>query len=239
MTINRPDTMVLSTEDGTKVTVRLEINDKARRLILRLDERSRQAVAVAPNRRKLPDAAQFAAERVDWIADRLAELPPAISLAPGATFPLRGEPCKISLEGPGRRARLIHGDGLVLRVPGDPETTPQRVIRFLRTEAKRDLERSVVRHCKILHRQPRAISVKDTRSRWGSCTSDGRLSFSWRLIMAPPDVLEYVAAHECAHLLEMNHSPAFWAHVSRCCADWKIHRRWLREEGRALHAVGV
>ena len=76
-------------------------------------------------------------------------------------------------------------------------------------------------------------------SRWGSCTHDAQLSFSWRLIMAPPEVLDYVAAHECAHILEMNHSPKFWAQVSKCCPDWKHHRSWLRTHGAGLQAAGV
>ncbi|MEO0818259.1 MAG: SprT family zinc-dependent metalloprotease, partial [Pseudomonadota bacterium] len=101
-----------------------------------------------------------------------------------------------------------------------------------------DLGDAVDTHCRALGVEARRIAVKDTRSRWGSCTSDGRLSFSWRLVCAPPEVLDYVAAHECAHLLEMNHSDRFWAHVERICPDWKHHRTWLRTHGRDLHAVG-
>ncbi len=236
---DKGDKMTLQARNGENVTVRLEINPKARRLILRLDERHREAVAVAPSRRKLRDAASFASERVDWIADRLAELPVRTALVPGAEFTLRGQLCQVSLDGPGRRANLIVGDPDILSVPGDAETTERRVERYLRKEARRDLEAAVARHCTSLGVKASAVSIKDTRSRWGSCTSDGRLSFSWRLILAPPDVLDYVAAHECSHLLEMNHSAAFWTHVERCCPDWQRLRGWLRREGQRLHAVGV
>jgi len=154
-------------------------------------------------------------------------------------IPLRGEPCRLTMAGTGRVARLGTRPDLHLSAPGDPDTFQSRIIRYLRRAAVSDLGDAVDRHCARLGVDARRITVKDTRSRWGSCTADGRLSFSWRLILAPPDVLDYVAAHECAHLLEMNHSPAFWAHVARCRPDWKRQRGWLRANGRALHAIGT
>ncbi len=239
MIIDKGDKMALTAKSGQKVIVRLEINPKAKRLILRLDERQREAVAIAPSRRKLSDAAAFASQRVEWLAKQLSALPDHLSLAAGNQFNLRGDACSISLEGPGRRAVLEPGEPPVLRVPGEAETAHKRVERFLRNAAKNDLTGAVERYCAQLGVAARKVSVKDTRSRWGSCTSDGRLAFSWRLIMAPPQVLEYVAAHECAHLLEMNHSSAFWAHVETCRPDWKRERAWLRQNGRGLHAVGA
>ena len=237
MIIDKGDKMALVTKSGKTVNVRFEINPKARRLILRLDERKREAVAVAPSKRKIGEAAEFARDRVEWIAEHLQALPEQVSLQDGAQFMLRGEPCEISLEGSGRVAKLEIGPPLMLRVPGDSSTTGQRVERYLRKSAKSDLSDAVIRYCEQLGVEARRVTVKDTRSRWGSCTSDGRLAFSWRLIMAPNEVLEYVAAHECAHLLEMNHSPAFWAHVETCRPSWKAERAWLRKHGRDLHAV--
>ncbi|MEM9739775.1 MAG: SprT family zinc-dependent metalloprotease [Pseudomonadota bacterium] len=230
--------MALTARNGSTVTVRMEVNPRAKRLILRLDEKAREAVAVAPRPRDLPAAAAFASERVDWIAANLSRVPQSVAFEPGASFPLRGEPCRLSLDGQGRRARLVTEPALVLQAPGAPETFAARVTRYLKTAAKSDLGDAVSTHCAALGVEASTISVKDTRSRWGSCTSDGRLSFSWRLICAPPTVLDYVAAHECAHRLEMNHSDRFWAHVQRICPDWKRHRAWLRAHGRALHAIG-
>ncbi len=238
MIIDKGNKMALTTRSGQKVIVRLEINPKAKRLILRLDERNREAVAIAPSRRKLSDAAMFAEERIEWLAEQLSALPNSVALIAGNQFDLRGEPCQISLAGPGRRAVLEAGSPMILRVPGAPETTHQRVERFLRNQAKQDLTRAVELYCTLLQVEARRVTVKDTRSRWGSCTSDGRLAFSWRLIMAPPFVLDYVAAHECAHLLEMNHGAAFWAHVTTCRPNWKTERKWLRTHGRQLQAVG-
>ncbi|NQY96412.1 MAG: M48 family metallopeptidase [Henriciella sp.] len=237
MIIDKGDKMALVTKCGQTVHVRLEVNPKARRLILRLDERNREAVAVAPSKRKIGEAAEFARDRIDWIAEHLQALPDHVLLQDGGLFKLRGEDCRISLEGSGRLAKLIEGDPQILSVPGLPETTGRRVERFLKKTAKDDLTRAVIRYCDTLGVEARRVTVKDTRSRWGSCTSDGRLAFSWRLIMAPPEVLEYVAAHECAHLLEMNHSAAFWAHVHTCRPSWKRERAWLRANGRDLHAV--
>lgn len=237
MIIDKGDKMALVTKSGESINVRIEVNPKARRLILRLDERNREAVAVAPSKKKIGEAAAFARDRVDWIAKHLQALPEHLVLKPGAEFMLRDEPCMISTDGPGRLAHLDSGPPQILRVPGENETTGQRVERFLRKTAKSDLSDAVIRYCAQLGVEARRVTVKDTRSRWGSCTSDGRLAFSWRLIMAPREVLEYVAAHECAHLLEMNHSSAFWAHVTVCRPHWKRERAWLRKHGRDLHAV--
>jgi predicted metal-dependent hydrolase len=237
MFIDKQNKMSLTTNSGQTVNVRLEVNPKAKRLILRLDERKREAVAVAPSKRKLGEAAEFARDRLEWIANHLNALPNHIGLCDGSEIMLRGLPCLITTEGNGRIAKLEDGDPQILRVPGLTETAGQRVERFLRKTAKSDLSDSVERYCTHLGVDARRVTVKDTKTRWGSCTSDGRLAFSWRLIMAPTDVLEYVAAHECAHLLEMNQSPRFWAHVERCRPDWKKERAWLRRNGRELHAV--
>ena len=230
--------MALKTEAGEEIIVRMEVNPRARRLILRLDERAREAVAVAPHPRQIPAAAAFAAERVDWIASRLAAAPAVMPFEPGGHFPLRGEPCRLSLDGPGRVARLHTRPERVLCAPGAPETFASRVARYLKKAAMADISDAVERHASTLGVSVARITVKDTRSRWGSCTRDGRLSFSWRLVCAPPEVLDYVAAHETAHRLEMNHSPAFWAHVAQCRPDWKRQRAWLRRHGPELHAVG-
>jgi len=238
MPYNNGQTVTLSGPDGDEIRVRLEVNSKARRLILRLDERRREAVAVAPSRRQIKDAAAFAAERVDWIHSRLRHLPDAVSFEEGSVISYRGAPCRLTAIGDGRVARMLPGDPNTLCAPGDPETLHLRTTRYLKKQARADITRAVKRHAARLNVTYSEISVKDTRSRWGSCTADGKLSFSWRLIMAPPAVLDYVAAHECAHLLEMNHSPRFWAHVSTCCDDWKVHRNWLRVHGATLQAAG-
>jgi hypothetical protein len=229
----------VKTRSGCDIPVRLEVNPRARRLILRIDEKTREGVAVSPNKRSLAEVVRFAQERADWLEAHLGALPEHVALAPGGRFMLRGQSCEITLEGQGRMAYLGAGEPQTLHVPGLEETAGRRVLRFLKAEAKSDLTQAVNTYCAALDVSARRVTIKDTRSRWGSCTSDGRLAFSWRLIMAPSEVLDYVAAHECAHLLEMNHSPAFWAHVETCRPTWKRERNWLRQNGRNLHAVQV
>lgn len=239
MAYNNGQTMTLKGPDGHPIRLRLEVNSKARRLILRLDERRREAVAIAPTKRQIREAVAFARERVDWISTRLQHLPEIVSFSEGSIISYRGAPCRLTATGDGRLAKLIPGNPAVLSAPGDPDTLDMRVTRYLKKQAKADLTRCVKRHTATLGVDYKGISVKDTRSRWGSCTADGQLSFSWRLVMAPPPVLDYVAAHECAHLIEMNHSPRFWSHVAACCPDWKRQRAWLRQHGAELQSAGI
>ncbi len=239
MIIDKDSRLVLAAKSGRKVPVRLEINPRARRLILRLDTGRREAIGIAPSPRKLAELKAFAQDRVEWLDAQLAAMPETHPLREGSLFHLRGEPCRLHGSGPGRRAHLQSGPPTRLIAPGDPETLARRALRFLKAEARADLEAATARHAARLGISVGQVRVRDTRSRWGSCTTRGDLSYSWRLIMAPPHVLDYVAAHECAHRLEMNHSPAFWAHVARCRPDWQQSRNWLRQNGAALHAVSV
>ncbi|MEO0882131.1 MAG: SprT family zinc-dependent metalloprotease [Pseudomonadota bacterium] len=231
--------MTFRAASGQLVPVRFEVNPRAKRLILRLDQKNREAVAVAPSQRQLKDAAAFAEQRLDWLASRLSDVPDLQTLSEGAVIPLRGAPIRITADGIGRLPRLMDGDPPVLSLPGAPETLPARALRYLKREAKADLTRAVDRYASQLGVTYRRIFVKDTRSRWGSCSVEGNLSFSWRLILADPFVLDYVAAHEVAHLIEMNHSPAFWAQVEKIYPNWKTASAWLKSRGAELHAVGA
>ncbi len=239
MFIDKHQSILLQAPGNRTARLRIEINTRASRLILRIDDKAREAVAVAPHPNLADEAVRFATERSEWIADQLDSLPQPQPFRPETTIPFRGEATRLTLDGFGRQARLEPGPPAALVAPGASETFHMRIARFLKAQAKKELNAAVDRYCQTLNVDARRISVKDTRSRWGSCTSDGRLSFSWRLICAPPFVLDYVAAHECAHLLEMNHSDRFWRHVARCVGDPKAGRRWLRANGQALHALGV
>ncbi|MEL6325051.1 MAG: SprT family zinc-dependent metalloprotease, partial [Pseudomonadota bacterium] len=224
--------MTILSGAGREVPVRLVVNPRARRLIVRIDRKAKEAVAVAPSKRLLPEAAAFAEARIEWIAHQLSHLDAAlIPLEDGAVIPLRGVETILSADGRGRLPQLFEGTPQRLALPGDPETLAARAIRYLKKEAKTDLTAATARHAETLGVTWRRISVKDTRTRWGSCTADGTLSFSWRLILAEPSILDYVAAHEVAHLIEMNHSQAFWDQVARTYPDWKRARRWLRTHG--------
>ena len=214
------------------------MNPRARRIILRLDVKASEAVAVAPRPSALKDALAFSMEKQDWLKVRLSALTEATPLSPGETVPLRDVPHLLERPDEGRTTRLLPGDPPRIASPGADITFPDRIIRFLKAEARRDLEAAVARHSETLNVTARSIALKDTKTRWGSCSSAGRLNFSWRLILAPPEVLDYVAAHEVSHLLEMNHSDRFWGHVDRCVPHSRASRQWLRTEGRTLQAFG-
>lgn len=226
-------------KDGRMIPVVVRINRRARRLIIRIDQKHQRGIAVAPSEAYVDEALSFAQSRIDWIAEGLANLPQPVVLAEGSEVLLRGSPHILTGAGKGRMARVSDGDPPHIICPGDLDTLGRRAERFLRKLAKQDLTIAVEQHAQTLGVRPQRISVKDTRSRWGSCTAKGDLSFSWRLILAPEFVLDYVAAHEVAHLKEMNHSPRFWAEVEKCIPDWKRARNWLRTEGRRLHALNA
>lgn len=224
--------------------VRLKVNPRSRRIALRLDRTRREVVASAPNRRGLAEAARFARSRADWIRSRLSEAPAPLGLAPGLELSLFGRPCR--LEAGDGRTRLVDEAGgvLVIRAAGAPDAFARSVVRVLKREALagfRDLSR---RHCETLGAPLPTITVNDARTRWGSCTP-GRagappsVRYVWRLALAPLPVADYVAAHECAHILQPNHGPAFWGLVRDLVGDPAPHREWLRREGPRLHALGA
>jgi hypothetical protein len=156
--------------------------------------------------------------------------------APGAVIELEGEPVRlVAAEG---RSGVRQEPGLLV-VGARPERFAAATRKALVAMARARLEAAVARHAARLGVSVAAVSLRDTRSRWGSCSAAGALSFSWRLIAAPPAVLDYVAAHETAHRLEMNHSARFWAHVRACVGDPAAARRWLRGNGSRLLALGV
>lgn len=229
--------------EAAGLPVRLAVNARARRISLRVDRAKREAVAIAPTARRLPEAVAFARERADWIAEQLAELPNATPLAPGLEVALFGQ--TFTLIGKPGRARLtpaVEGKPGLLTAPDDV-AFGDRALRLMKGEARRWLtERSAV-HCAALARPLPSVAVADPKGRWGSCrpASPARpavIRYSWRLALAPAEVADYVAAHECAHLIEANHGPRFWALVRDLVGDPSPHRDWLRREGPRLHAFG-
>ena len=244
MFIDKGQTLTIKRDCDKNITIRLEVNPRAKRLILRIDSKKGEAVAVAPSKKKLGEAAAFAKSKIHWIAAQLDKTTQdTLHFQDGAIIPLRGVPCQLTTSGSGRLPKLVENTDtpeapLTLHLPGAPENLPARALRYFKKAAKDDLSKAVAFHAERLNVKPARISIKDTRSRWGSCSHAGNLSFSWRLILADPYVLDYVAAHEVAHLKEMNHSPAFWAEVERTYPDWKPARNWLRTHGARLHAIG-
>ncbi|MBB34732.1 MAG: hypothetical protein CME88_03745 [Hirschia sp.] len=231
--------VILVASCGQSAPLRVTINERARRILLRIDSKKREAVAVVPSKRHRKRALAFAEERVDWIVKCLAALPDPAGMAPGEYTLFRGIEHRIEKATSGRSVRVeMREDSPAILIPGRDDLLASKLKGFLRAEARSELTARVAVHAATLGVKPAGITIKDTRSRWGSCSSAGNLNFSWRLICAPPHVLDYVAAHEVAHLVEMNHSPRFWAQVEKCYGEHKGARKWLNDNGRALHAVG-
>jgi len=224
--------------DGRIVRIAVKQTARARRYSLRLPSGGGDPVLTLPPTARFAEALDFVDRHRAWLAERLAKRPEAVAFADGASVPLRGIDTRI-VHRPGARGtpRLeTEGDAAVLVVTGAIEHLPRRVLDFLRKEARRDLEAAVERHAGALAVKPKAIRLKDTRSRWGSCTATGELSFSWRVIMAPDFVLDYLAAHEVAHLRELNHSHRFWRLLRDTCPDMDRGQHWLKRHGARLHA---
>jgi predicted metal-dependent hydrolase len=220
--------------------LRLSVNRRARRLSVRIDARAGEAVVVAPSERGLDQAVAFAESRALWIAERLAVRPPSTPLAPGARIGMAGRSVRLESTGTAAAARLVEtDDGPVIRAGGEGEAFSRRVLSWLKAEARRRLTDRTEVHRTALGQGPVRLSITDSRTRWGSCSPHARtIRYSWRVVMAPEAVLDYLAAHEVAHLVHADHSPAYWAVVQRLIGDPRPHRRWLRAHGAALHAVG-
>ncbi|MDK9696148.1 MAG: M48 family metallopeptidase [Siculibacillus sp.] len=229
---------------GRDVPVAVRISSRATRLTLRMSAGHGDPVLTLPRGVRLADAIDFLERHRGWLAERLARRPSAVAFVPGAVVPLRGEPHLLDHR-PDRRGTVwiepATGDAEtpLLCVAGRPEHLARRVRDFLRRTAQADLAPAVSSHAARLGVRTGAIRIKDTRSRWGSCTAEGELSFSWRVILAPPHVLDYLAAHEVAHLREMNHSIRFWRLVRETCPRMDEGRRWLKLHGAALHSYGA
>jgi hypothetical protein len=202
---------------------------RARRISLRVSSLDGRVTLTLPRQVSDSEALAFAQQKSGWIRGHLAKHPQTVQAVTGAVLPVDGQD-RLVVAAEGRRVTLAPGRIAV------PEAGQQRILqRYLKELARDRLAEACNGYAARLGREYSRLTLRDTRSRWGSCTADGGLMFSWRLILAPPRVLRYVAAHEVAHLAEMNHSPAFWAVVERLYGDYGEPRAWLRTSGATLH----
>ena len=213
------------------IAVTLRRSARARRISLRVSALDGRVTLTMPRGLPEQEGLDFARTKKDWLAKQLAKQVPDVTVGIGAALPVEGRVMTV-VAGAGRR---IAAQEDTLHVPGDTSTAGLRVQAWLKTLARERLAAASDRYAARLGSGYNRLTLRDTRSRWGSCTSDGGLMYSWRLILAPADVLDYVAAHEVSHLQEMNHSPAYWAIVARLCPHYETPRKWLRLHGSALH----
>ena len=246
-------------------TVELRRSPRAKRFSLKVSHTERAAILTLPNRGRVEDANAFLARHADWLRKQLERLPEPVPFVDGAIIPLRGELHRVKFAGPQRHGRIVwqerdtasapvakassadwrnlssqRFDAPIpsLHVSGDNEHAPRRFHDWLRAEVRKDVSACVEKYAKSLECSFKRIAIRDQATRWGSCSTTGTLSFSWRLIFAPPFVLDYVAAHEVAHLLEMNHGPRFWRLMRDAVPGMERARVWLKTYGAELHRFG-
>ena len=222
------------------IEVRVRIHPRARHYRLSLSAAGEPVLSV-PVRGQWRDAKKFLDRQGDWLADRLAQHPKAIIFADGVQILFKGNPALIRGTGSLRGQVEIEtmDERTVLLVPGGEKHLARRLTDWLKSQAKEELELRTAFHASRLGVKPAGVRVRGQSTRWGSCSSTGGLNYNWRLILAPAFVLDYVAAHEVAHLREMNHSPAFWAKVAETLPDMERGRSWLKAHGTELMAYGA
>ena len=246
-------------------TVELRRSPRAKRFSLKVSHTERAAILTLPNRGRVEDANAFLARHADWLRKQLERLPEPVPFVDGAIIPLRGELHRITFAGPQRYSRVVWQEKEAgsapapknalaawrnlssqrfdaplanLHVSGEREHAPRRFHDWLRAEVRKDIAASVEKYAGMLECSYKRIAIRDQATRWGSCSTSGTLSFSWRLIFAPPFVLDYVAAHEVAHLREMNHGPRFWRLMRDAVPGMQRARIWLKTYGAELHRFG-
>jgi predicted metal-dependent hydrolase len=225
--------------DGVAVTVTVRVNARSKSYRMSLPHRTGPVLTLPPGG-SWKEAEAFLLRQRPWLAARINRAPEGGGWQDGGTLPLRGVPHRIVATGKlrGRTERVeIEGEPTLL-VSGEAAHHARRLSDWLKEEAARDLAERTAVHAARLGVTVKAIKLREQRSRWGSCSSSGNINYNWRLVLAPPHVLDYVAAHEVAHLVEMNHSPAFWATVQRTLPDMERGRAWLKAHGRELMVAG-
>src|SRR5712692_8642186 len=220
---------------GAPLSIRL--NPRARRLLLRVDASARRVELVLPRGVPAEHGIKFLAAQRGWIAARLAALPPSVPFVEGAIVPVLGLPHRIRRESDPAAPPVAIVDGEI-RVRGEPAHLARRVRDHLISFARQELGRRARLHAARIGKPVTRVSVRDTKSRWGSCSAKGSLSFSWRLVLAPDSVVDYVVAHEVAHLAEMNHGPRFWRLVQSLNPDCAMPRAWLKRHRSRLFSYG-
>ena len=240
--MNAEDTMVTSRFMGCSVAqavlsgnppieIILRRSARARRISLRVSGLDGRVTLSLPKGVSSAEALAFAEEKSDWIRKHLAKQVAHQVPALGGTILWKGQ--EISIRSAAVKRAQVSDDGLL--VPPDPRMVAARIKAHFKLQARHELTEASKDYAGKLGLSIGKITMRDTRSRWGSCSTKGDLNYSWRLIMAPPDVLDYVAAHEVSHLIEMNHSAAYWRVVASIYPDYAAPRRWLRENGQRLH----
>jgi len=224
--------------DGELVPLDVQVNGRARNISLRVDERTGGIELTLPRFVPKAEGLAFIEEKTHWLLAQLRDLPPRVPFEHGAVVPLLGVDHAIVHHEGARGTVWVDPEQQTINVAGQTPHVARRVTDWMKAQARSEVSTRAHRAAAQLSRSIRKIQIRDTRSRWGSCSEDGRLSFSWRLVLAPEHVLDYVVAHEVAHLVELNHSRRFWRLVDTICPGNGPAKLWLKRHGATLHRFG-
>ena len=248
---HKPKSKTISTSnttfDGVDAPIEVRRHPGARRMTLRVSRTKRAVIVTVPMQCDADEAGVFLSRHLDWVRDRLGNVPLPVPFAEGMVIPVRGVLHRVTFTGETQSRQLIdvitNDSGeeatYTLQIHGRRDLAHRHLKTWLVDQARADLDGYVLHHCNALNVKAKRIAIRDQTSRWGSCSTTGVLSFSWRLILAPTVVLDYVAAHEAAHLAEMNHGPQFWALVRKTMPRMDEAKRWLSRYGSELHRYGA
>jgi predicted metal-dependent hydrolase len=221
-----------------EIPVRVRLSPRARRLALRIDAQAEAVELVLPRRTSATRAMAFIEENRGWLDKRITALPPRTVMADGETVPILDRPYRIRRVERARDRQHVWIVDSEIHVAATPEQLSRRLVDFLKDLARTEFQRRASELAERIGRKVGRVTVRDTTTRWGSCSANGNLAFSWRLIMAPDAVLDYVVAHEVAHLSEMNHGPRFWKLVERLTPGVDRQRHWLNRHRARLLRIG-
>lgn len=226
-------------EEAMNGRIVIKRSKQARRLALRLDHKNRVFNLVVPSGTSLKRAYSFARKHEDWIEEKLGALPPLVRFEDGSKIKICGRSVTLDIyHAPERRSTSIELGKRYLRVHTNKEDPTQRIIRFLKELAREELSTLAHEKAGIIRKKIKYIRIGDMKSRWGSCTHDGRISLSWRLILAPYEAMDYVVAHEVAHMRHLDHSPKFWALCEDLSDHYEKGKNWMRRHGQDLMRYG-
>ena len=217
-------------EDEPDLEIFLRKNSNSRRITLRISALDGKITITGPNYIDFKEFRKFAESKKSWLKSKRKSFEPPIFISEGIEIPVAGTHTKI-LFSDIREPKKV--DGILFVSKEKPVST--QVKKYLKEIGRIHLAYRCNDFAERLGSKVRKITLRDTRSRWGSCSNDAKLMFSWRLVMAPEDVLAYVAAHEVAHLKHMNHSKDFWETVEYLFGPYKKERAWLKQNGSLLH----
>ena len=207
---------------------------RARKLTLRIDTKERMAVLTLPRYCAQKKAVEFITHHQEWIKSSLAQIPEAKSFQNGDKISLFGQEVIISHEPSRRLGEKLENTKLI--VSGEKEFINRRVKDYIKKKAEEEFGKRARRYAQKLGVTIHSITIKDTKSRWGSCSTLNNLNFSWRVALAPNYVIDYLMAHEVSHLLHHDHSPNFWQTVKNLNADYEKGEKWLKDHGKELYS---